>query len=206
MTIRNFIFYVLTLLFHLPTYSWAQADSTGVHAATTASTPHLYLYELDRNEDTVLVNELDEVVITAEASRKARRNIRRYSKLKRNIRVTMPYARMCAQEMERISQELDQIENKKEREAHKEAELKRLRAEFEDDLKDLTFSQGHLLIKLIDRETGKTSYNLIKDFRNGFSAIMWQGFAKVFGMNLKEQYDPEKHQDIERALRELGYS
>jgi hypothetical protein len=117
----------------------------------------------------------------------------------------MPYAKMCAEEMIRISRELDTIQDQKAREAHKEREIKALRSEFEDDLKDLNFSQGHLLIKLIDRETGKTSYDLIKEFRNGFTAFMWQGFAKVFGMNLKEQYEPEKNPQIERAIRELGY-
>lgn len=62
--------------------------------------------------------------------------------------------------------------------------------EFEDDIKDMTITQGKLLIKLIDRETQNTSYELIKDYRGGLTAAFWQGIARIFGTNLKEEYDP----------------
>ena len=54
----------------------------------------------------------------------------------------------------------------------------------------LTLTQGKLLIKLVDRETQNTSYQLIKDYRGGFSAAFWQGIARIFGTNLKAEYDP----------------
>ena len=63
-------------------------------------------------------------------------------------------------------------------------------AEYEDDMRDMTITQGRLLIKLIDRETQNTSYTLIKDYRGKFSAAFWQGIARIFGTNLKEEYDP----------------
>jgi pyruvate dehydrogenase complex dehydrogenase (E1) component len=58
-------------------------------------------------------------------------------------------------------------------------------------LRKLTFSQGRLLIKLIDRETGDTSYKLIKELKGGFSAFMWQSVARIFGSNLKSEYEME---------------
>ncbi len=65
-----------------------------------------------------------------------------------------------------------------------------LREEFEDDIRHLTIRQGRLLIKLIDRETDKTSYELIKELKGSFSAFFWQTVARFFGENLKDQYDP----------------
>ena len=66
-----------------------------------------------------------------------------------------------------------------------------LRAEFEAEVKDLTVSQGKVLVKLIDRETGQTSYELVKQLRGSFVAFMWQGLARLFDQDLKSQYDPE---------------
>ena len=62
-------------------------------------------------------------------------------------------------------------------------------AEYEDDMRQMTMTQGRLLIKLIDRETQNTSYELIKDYRGKFSAAFWQSIARIFGTNLKEEYD-----------------
>ncbi|MBP5589974.1 MAG: DUF4294 domain-containing protein, partial [Bacteroidales bacterium] len=61
--------------------------------------------------------------------------------------------------------------------------------EFEGDVRKMTVSQGQILIKLIDRETQNTSYQLIKEYRGGLSAAFWQGVAKLFGTNLKATYD-----------------
>ena len=65
-----------------------------------------------------------------------------------------------------------------------------LKAEFEGELKKLTIKQGIILVKLIDRETGATSYDLIKSLRGSFSAFIWQSMARLFGSNLKLEYDP----------------
>jgi hypothetical protein len=64
-----------------------------------------------------------------------------------------------------------------------------LRAEFEAEVKDLTMSQGKVLVKLIDRETGRSSYSLVKDLKGSFQAAVWQGVARLFGQDLKATYD-----------------
>ena len=62
---------------------------------------------------------------------------------------------------------------------------------FESQMRNMTVSQGALLMKLIDREVGKSSYDIIKDYKNGIAARFWQGIAKIFGTDLKKPYDPE---------------
>ena len=79
---------------------------------------------------------------------------------------------------------------------------KELKTEFEAPLKDLSMTQGKILLKLIDRETGNTSYELVKDLRGGFQAFMWQGVARIFGSNMKSEYYPEGEDImIERAIK-----
>jgi hypothetical protein len=63
--------------------------------------------------------------------------------------------------------------------------------QFEDDLRGLTFSHGLVLLKLVDRETSHTSYELLKEFRGNVSAVFWQSFGRVFGFNLRTRYDPK---------------
>jgi hypothetical protein len=77
-------------------------------------------------------------------------------------------------------------------------------AEYEDDMRQMTMTQGRLLIKLIDRETQNTSYELIRDYRGKFSAAFWQSIARIFGTNLKEEYDPYGDDAvIELIIKEL---
>ena len=85
---------------------------------------------------------------------------------------------------------------------------KELQSQFGDELKKLSMNQGRILIKLIDRQTGNTSYDLVKQLRGSFSAFMWQGVARLFGSNLKSEYDGSGEDYlIEVAIKqiELGY-
>ncbi|HNX84320.1 MAG TPA: DUF4294 domain-containing protein, partial [Bacteroidales bacterium] len=81
---------------------------------------------------------------------------------------------------------------------------KDLLAQYEGDIRKLTFTQGKILIKLIDRETQNTSYDLIRQYRGKFSATFWQGVARIFGANLKSNYDPNGDDYlIEYIVREI---
>jgi chaperonin GroEL (HSP60 family) len=85
---------------------------------------------------------------------------------------------------------------------------KELRAQFEDQLKDLTITQGRILMKLIHRETQKTTYEIVKELRGSFQASMWQAIARLFGHNMKAEYNPQEEDlMIEKAvaLVERGY-
>jgi hypothetical protein len=72
-------------------------------------------------------------------------------------------------------------------------------------VENLTISQGEVLIKLIDRQTGNTSYELVKQLKGGLNAFMMQSIARLFGHNLKETYDPDEDRDIETILHKYGY-
>ena len=71
---------------------------------------------------------------------------------------------------------------------------------FEDPMRHMTITQGQLLMKLIDREVGKSSYFIIKDYKSGIAAGFWQGIAKIFGSDLKKHYDPDGE---DRQVEEL---
>jgi hypothetical protein len=74
-----------------------------------------------------------------------------------------------------------------------------------DDLYNLTQTQGRILIKLLYRETGKTGYELLQEYRGNFTAWYWQGMAKLFNANLKEEFDPIEDWQIEQIIKQLGF-
>ncbi len=142
--------------------------------------------------DTIPHIYLPEVTVVPRWQFKNKKEYRTYNRLVHNIKVTLPYARLASVKLQEIDKELRYIEDKKQRRVYlKEAE-KKLFGEFEQPLRKLTFSQGRLLIKLIDRETGNTSYELIKEFKGGFSAFFWQSVARIFGSNLKDEYHSDR--------------
>ncbi|TAJ14183.1 DUF4294 domain-containing protein [Marinilabiliaceae bacterium JC017] len=151
----------------------------------------IYLEQKVIGTDTMPHINLHEIKIVTPWRFKNKRQHIRYSKLLRNIRITLPYARMASQKLNAINQHLSTMETEKERKAYLKKAEKELFKEFEKPLRKLTFSQGRLLIQLIDRETGDTSYNLIKEYKGGFSAFFWQSIARLFGSNLKSEYDAE---------------
>jgi hypothetical protein len=183
---RLFVLLPFYLLFASSLWAQARVDSV-------PSDPiRYYLKPEILNGDTLPHILLDEVTVINPWEFKSRREYRRYNRLVRNIRITLPYARLAAEKLAAINEELEGIEGKKERrEFIKEAESQ-LFEEFEAPLRKLTFSQGKLLIRLIDRETGDNSYNLIKEYKGGVPAFFWQGIARIFGANLKDEYNAEE--------------
>lgn len=141
--------------------------------------------------DTVPHISLHEVKVPAPWKFKNKRQRIRYSKLVRNVKKTLPYARLAHYRIQQLELALDTVEGDKAKKEFIRASEKALFDEFEVPLKKLTFSQGRMLIKLIDRETGETSYQLIKDLKGGFSAFMWQSVARLFGSNLKSEYEQD---------------
>ena len=83
-----------------------------------------------------------------------------------------------------------------------EGEIKNM---FNREVKNLTITQGGILIKLIDRETGNSSYDLLKDMKGGITAFFYQSIARIFGNNLKSTYDPQEDRDIEAIIQSAGY-
>lgn len=141
--------------------------------------------------DTVPQVDLREVEVYSLLTPNTRREQRKLTKLIRNVKKVYPYARLAGIQLQKYNKLI--LEAKNEREARrllKEAE-KELNTRYGDELKNMTFSQGRILIKLIDRETGDCSYNLVQELRGNFTAFFYQTFARVWGYNLKVKYDPE---------------
>lgn len=142
------------------------------------------------NGDTMPMYFLDAVRIEARMTGKARRNAARADRLTRYVQKVYPYARITASLLQEYDHDLARIEKEGDRELYLKLAEAELRAEFEEDIKGLTMTQGRILVKLIDRETGHTSYDLVKQLRGSFQAWVWQGVAKLFGQDLKGEYDP----------------
>jgi len=140
--------------------------------------------------DTIPVVTLQPKRISAYRKSRSKRYKRKWDKMHRNVVKVYPYAKVAGDLINEYNRNLDQLETEAEKEAYLDQCEKDLKAEFEGDLRKMTTSQGRVLIKLIDRETGQTSYELIKDLKSGFTAFMWQGVAKLFGTDLKDNYDP----------------
>ena len=121
---------------------------------------------------------------------------RRYRRMIRNVKRVYPYARIAAEELKALDDHLLTIKSEKEQKAYINQAEKDIMKRFEKDVRKLTVTQGIILVKLIDRETGRTSYQVIKELKGGFTAFFWQGIARIFGNNLKTEYDPERQDKI----------
>lgn len=140
--------------------------------------------------DTMPVVTLPESEVKARWTARDRRAAEQYDKLTRNIVKVYPYARLTANLLREYEHDLSVIERSSDQELYIKLAEAELRAEFEAEVKDLTMSQGRVLIKLIDRETGNTSYDLVEQLRGSFTAFVWQGLARLFGQDLRSTYDP----------------
>lgn len=140
--------------------------------------------------DTIPFYTLKEVQISASSSLLTAKEIKQNQRLIRNVKKMLPYAQLARKELDKLEKECQNLPNKKRKELIKQTE-KEMLAQYTDELKNFTTSQGLVLLKLVDRETSKTSYVIVKDLRGKLRAGFYQTFAKVFGYNLKDEFDPK---------------
>lgn len=142
------------------------------------------------NGDTIAYIKLEPVQVHQRRTWKSRKRYNQYLRLQKKVVKVYPFARLASQKLEEYAEELANVESDKEkRKFYKQIE-REIKAEYEGELRNLTVSEGRILIKLLDRETGNTSYDLVEELRGKFSAFFWQSAARIFGHNLKSQYDP----------------
>lgn len=118
-------------------------------------------------------------------------DMRRYARLVRAVKRVYPIAEEAKVLMKTMECELLALSNKKQQKLYIKGIEKRLIREYTPVLKKMTIYDGRVLLKLIDRQTDDTAFEIIKEFRGGFEAGLWQALAKIFGNNLKTDYDPE---------------
>ncbi|HSH51466.1 MAG TPA: DUF4294 domain-containing protein, partial [Bacteroidales bacterium] len=153
------------------------------------------------NGDTIPNVLIGEVIIFPEKKFKNRYQAWRYRKLVRDLKKVYPYAKLAKKKLDQMEKEFLELETEKERKRYVKTIEKQLMDEFGNELKKLTITQGRLLLKLIDRETGSTSYFLLQELRGNFSAFFWQAIARLFGSDLKSEYDPQgEDRMIERIV------
>lgn len=152
--------------------------------------------------DTILQARLTPHNVVAARKFSNKRKEQRYYKLQKKVVKVYPYAKLASVKLDQYAAQLEGVESRKaEKKFYKKIE-KELKAEYEGELRRLTVTEGAILIKLIDRETGNSSYGLVQDFRGDFTAFFWQGLAKMFGQNLKNKYDPEgEDREIEYIVK-----
>ncbi len=147
------------------------------------------LYGVIIDGDTLLLSSIDEVYIFPLRKFNSARDLRRYRRLIRNVKKAYPYAKLAKAKLDEIEANFVKLKTDKARKNYIKQVEKEIKYEYEDELKKLTITQGRILIKLIDRETGETSYELVKELRGSFSAFFWQALARLFGSNLKSEFD-----------------
>ena len=151
--------------------------------------------------DTIPLIELRTLYVYPPYRFKNRREQMRYDKLVRDVKKTLPIAKMINKTIIETYEYLETIPDKKERNKHIKRVEKGLKEQYTPMMKKLTFSQGKLLIRLVDRECNQSSYELVKAFMGPFKAGFYQTFAALFGASLKKEYDPEKEDKMtERAI------
>lgn len=128
--------------------------------------------------------------VSAERTFADKKEKAKWDKLKRDVKKAYPYAVLAKMKLSEMDAQLALIKGQKEREEFSKKCENELVDQFESDMRQLTATQGRILFKLLDRETGSTTYQIIKERRGSFSAFMWQSVAFVFGNNLKSEYDP----------------
>jgi len=153
--------------------------------------------------DTVPVIDLKAYMAFPPSAPPTRRSAIKYDRLVYNVKKVYPYAKLAGVKLEEFNKVLETIPTEKERKAYLKGAEKQLEDQFGDEIRDLTYSQGKILIKLIYRQTGNSSYELVRELRGKFSAFVWQTLATLFGYDLKTSYDPvhdPQDQAIERIV------
>jgi hypothetical protein len=154
------------------------------------------------NGDTIAFIDLSTSVVFPKIDFGNTKELMRYDRLVYNIRAVYPYAKLAAAKLTEFRDKMDSLHSDKARRAYIRKAQKELEDQFGDKIRAMSFNQGKILIKLINRETGNSTYDIVKELRGSFNAFIWQTMAKIFGYDLNTRYDPKgDDQAIERIVQ-----
>lgn len=203
------------LLAHATPAMPVEVDDTGDDGAATVNVgsgrvkPIQGYYFFDDGGEETLMLVLADVTVFPPLKFKSKKEEEFYWKTVRDVKKTLPYAKLICETLIETYEYIETFPTQKEREEH----LKKMEGEvfkqYKPALKKFTKSQAQMLVKLINRETNQSSYNILKAFLGSFRAGFWQTFGRLFGVNLKTSYHPEKDRKdaiVERVatMVELG--
>lgn len=151
--------------------------------------------------DTIPVISCEDISVYTYFIYKNKHQYEQWTRTKYNVKKVYPYAILAAAKLKEYDKMLAKIEDAKMKKVYLKCCEKDLRKEFEDELKQMSVSQGRILMKLIDRESGKTTYEIVEQMRGSFQAVMWNALATLFGNNMKVKFDPVEDIMVERAIK-----
>lgn len=161
------------------------------------------MHYIVEGKDTIYIDQIRASKVYSRVPKQKGKDWRKYYRLVHNFSKAYPYA-LVAKKMVTVADSTIEADNLKgaKREKYINNVQKELFNVFEGQMKKLTVSQGALIMKLVDREVGKSSYNIIKGYKTRIAAGFWQGIAKVFGTDLKKPYDPEgEDKNVEELVK-----
>ena len=194
--------FVLVSLFSFPVLVKSQALTKPQYGSGPAEVVENYATTTLDNGEVVPWFPIEEVVIRAVRPWKSEAERQQYLRLKRNVIRVLPYAIYAQRRYDQLDRELALVNSRREEKRLIKACENEIKYKISSEVKNLSISQGKILIKLIERQTGSTSYDLVKDLKGGISAFVYQGVAKIFGHDLKSTYDPAEEFVIENIIRE----
>lgn len=177
-------------------FAFAKAQSSQLPVPIKKDTTKIAtddFYYLDG--DSVKQIQLDQVLLLQRLKFTSEYEKIRYAILQRKVRKVWPYAKLATERLQSIKERLDKIDDPRKKRKYAKMVEDYIQNEFTTELKKLSMTEGQILIKLIHRQTGNTSYDLVKQLRSGWSAFWFNTTANMFDMSLKSEYNPNK--DVE---------
>ena len=148
---------------------------------------------------------LNEVVVYGQRTFRSAQDEAAFNRLRYNVLKVMPYAIYAKKRYERLERELALVTDRKTQKKLVQECDKEIKNMFNTEIKELTITQGKILTKLIDREVGRTTFDIVKQTKGGFAAFSYQLVARVVGHNLKTTYSAAEDRDIESIIINSGY-
>lgn len=197
-------FLVFINLFQL--FGQEPSDLTDQKQDSVGQQPFFYIIDGDTIAQDMI--NLNEVILLENLRFDSREARRQYMILSRKTQKVYPYARLAAERLETMSERLETIENNRLKRIYTRRMQRYVEEEFSKELKAFTRSEGQILVKLIDRQTGTTAYDLVKELRTGWRAFRYNVTAGLFEISLKEEYRPFENKEdfliediLERAFQ-----
>lgn len=165
-----------------------------------------YRWKIDDEGDSTIVYYLADLTVYPPLKFKNDKQRKEYDRLTRNVRLLLPYAKLVAETLVETYEYIETLPSKEEREAHLKRMEKEIFNQYKPVFKKFSRNQAKILIKLIQRETNQSSYDIVKAFLGSFRAAFWQGFGKLMGVSLKSNFNPDKDptdSNIERIATQI---
>lgn len=179
---------------------WVKAGQTDVSQLPLKPEIKVKAYEgfyrfVDEYGDTVRMTIIRDLYVYPPMKFKNKKQEEFYWRTVRDVRKTLPYAKLAFSTLCETYEYIQMIPDKKERERHLKQLEKDIFNQYKPVVKTMTKGQGKILLKLINRETDQSSYSIVKAFLGSFRAGFWQTFGRFFGMNMKAGFKPEKNDE-----------